>query len=495
MSETNLEKPKTYERRRTVLPVAGKADCVNFNVMVVGETGSGKTTFLRTLVKADEAKATLTDIPVDTLKKTISIQEAGNFILESIAGDVKFILHDTPGYGDFINNQNTINQIFEDLQSRHESWLSVDAHKITNEERLRLDGRIHCCFYFISPHRFKDIDREFITKISDIVPIVPIISKSDQMTMEERAVFLAEVQAALINIANTKEMHIDDLLYDFQEAELFEVDQEGKALPQTIPKIPNVYAVVCEPKYERVYPWGTCSVKNEEHSDFIRLQKLVFEAGLHIKGLRDMTQRKTIDFLDSRAAYVALVETKERELQLEQDKQKGQEQRLIELEARVIQLSSALEDSNFKLQQHNDRSRVEINSLEEQMRIDREARMAAIAEAKTRAEEERKATDALLKTKEELHVANNHIAKLRSERDAEIRKAVAAATPPPLPSSSSPSNSNSSGMSSSMGSSMSSMGSMSHHSISPSGVPAPPPSPPMNSLNKAPMNPSTYVKR
>jgi septin family protein len=46
-----------------------------------------------------------------------------------------------------------------------------------------------------------------------------------------------------------------------------------------LPRIPNVYAVVCDPKYERIYPWGSCEVRNEDHSDFLRLQKLVFEAG------------------------------------------------------------------------------------------------------------------------------------------------------------------------------------------------------------------------
>lgn len=50
-------------------------------------------------MKADEAKATLTEATPDATKKTVNIEEVGNFILESIAGDVKFILFDTPGYG------------------------------------------------------------------------------------------------------------------------------------------------------------------------------------------------------------------------------------------------------------------------------------------------------------------------------------------------------------------------------------------------------------
>jgi septin family protein len=46
------------------------------------------------------------------------------------------------------------------------------------------DSRIHCLFYFIPSHRMKDIDTEFIERLSPIVPIVPIIAKADMMTVE-----------------------------------------------------------------------------------------------------------------------------------------------------------------------------------------------------------------------------------------------------------------------------------------------------------------------
>eukprot|EP00607_Mallomonas_marina_P002455 CAMPEP_0182429104 /NCGR_PEP_ID=MMETSP1167-20130531/25519_1 /TAXON_ID=2988 /ORGANISM="Mallomonas Sp, Strain CCMP3275" /LENGTH=459 /DNA_ID=CAMNT_0024612441 /DNA_START=221 /DNA_END=1600 /DNA_ORIENTATION=+ len=414
--------------------------------MVAGETGAGKTTFLKTLMKAEEAKAPLIELDSDPEKKFLTIQESGNFLLESIAGDVKFVLYDTPGYGDFVNNEDSIRQIFNDLQQRHENWLGIDAHKITNEERLRMDNRIHCCFYFIQSHRFKNIDKEFISKISDIVPIVPIISKADQMTMDERAAYITHVRQCLTEIADGKEMHVDDLVYDFQEAESTYTETSNEmtqgpdgsmvatATTGKLPRLPNTFAVVCDVRYEREYPWGTVEVKNDEHSDFIRLQKLIFEAGLHIKGLRDMTQRKTIDFLESRDVYRAEQEARENELKREEESKVMKERRMGELEQRVRELTAQLDESKTQMKSQVEKSGSAISALEEQVRLEKEAKLAAVAEAKARADDERKLTDSLLKTKEELHVANNHIAKLRSERDAEIRKAVAAATPPPLPS-------------------------------------------------------------
>ena len=68
---------------------------------VVGETGLGKTTFLRTLLRADDAQSTLETF-TGFHPKTVNIQEAGNFTLESVAGDVKFVLFDTPGYGIYL---------------------------------------------------------------------------------------------------------------------------------------------------------------------------------------------------------------------------------------------------------------------------------------------------------------------------------------------------------------------------------------------------------
>ena len=46
---------------------------------------------------------------------------------------------------------------------------------------------------------------------------MPVISKADQMTMEERSIFLNEVHSLLVQVAAEREMHVDDLIYDFQE--------------------------------------------------------------------------------------------------------------------------------------------------------------------------------------------------------------------------------------------------------------------------------------
>ena len=61
----------------------------------------------------------------------------------------------------------------------HQQWRALDAQSMTEAEFLQADDRIHCVFYFLASHRMKDIDREFITQLSPIVPIIPIIGKAD----------------------------------------------------------------------------------------------------------------------------------------------------------------------------------------------------------------------------------------------------------------------------------------------------------------------------
>jgi hypothetical protein len=64
---------------------------------------------------------------------------------------------------------------------------------MSQEDFLLRDERIHCLFYFLSPHSLKEIDKEFLKKVSRIVPIIPIIAKADTLTVLERNFFMKEV--------------------------------------------------------------------------------------------------------------------------------------------------------------------------------------------------------------------------------------------------------------------------------------------------------------
>ena len=47
------------------------------------------------------------------------------------------------------------------------------------------DPRVDVCIYFLSPHRIKPIDIKFITELSALVPLIPVLAKADSMTTKE----------------------------------------------------------------------------------------------------------------------------------------------------------------------------------------------------------------------------------------------------------------------------------------------------------------------
>lgn len=62
------------------------------------------------------------------------------------------------------------------------------------------DTRIHAALYFIAPtgHTLKAIDIVVMKRLSEVVNVVPVIAKSDSLTLEEREVFKQRVRRAFL---------------------------------------------------------------------------------------------------------------------------------------------------------------------------------------------------------------------------------------------------------------------------------------------------------
>ncbi len=63
----------------------------------------------------------------------------------------------------------------------------------------------------------------------------------------------------------------------------------------TLPMVPNIFAVVCamNEEGERAYPWGVVSIQDERFSDFRRLQRLVVESD-NVTEMINVTQQVSI---------------------------------------------------------------------------------------------------------------------------------------------------------------------------------------------------------
>lgn len=78
----------------------GHQEPIRFNLMVVGESGTGKTTFLHALMRKYVPEHSI-DI-ANLNSKTVAITKLGSFELKSdCKATILFQLFDSPGYGDF----------------------------------------------------------------------------------------------------------------------------------------------------------------------------------------------------------------------------------------------------------------------------------------------------------------------------------------------------------------------------------------------------------
>lgn len=84
--------------------------------------------------------------------------------------------------------------IIKYIKDQHSAYLRKEL--TAQRERYIQDTRIHCCLYFINPtgHSLRPVDVIVMKKLSDVVNVVPVIAKSDSLTLEERDRFKAKVR-------------------------------------------------------------------------------------------------------------------------------------------------------------------------------------------------------------------------------------------------------------------------------------------------------------
>ena len=169
----------------------------SFRLTLPGESGLGKSTLVNTLFNTSlyppkERKGPSLDI----IPKTVSIQSISADIEEN-GVRLRLTVVDTPGFGDFVNNDDSWRPIVENIEQRFDAYL--DAENKVNRMNI-VDNRVHACVYFIQPtgHSLKPLDIEVMRRLHTKVNLIPVIAKSDTLTDEEIVAFKARVSPRCI---------------------------------------------------------------------------------------------------------------------------------------------------------------------------------------------------------------------------------------------------------------------------------------------------------
>lgn len=255
-----------------------------FTLMVVGESGLGKSTLINSLFLTDLYPDRQIPSAVENMtKKTVQL-DASTVEIEERGVKLRLTVVDTPGFGDAINNTDSFQQINRYIDEQFERYLRDESG--LNRKNI-IDNRVHCCFYFINPYGrgLKPLDLEVMKQLSNKVSIVPVIAKADCLTQNEitqlKKTVLREIQENGIKVYSLPECDSDED-EDFKK----QVQQLRESMPFAVVGANAMVEIKGKKLRGRQYPWGIVEVENPSHCDFVKLRTMLIT---HMQDLQEVT--------------------------------------------------------------------------------------------------------------------------------------------------------------------------------------------------------------
>lgn len=244
----------------------------HLTLMVVGESGLGKTTLINTLFATELSPPK--DYSRRHMKQLDKLTEVDiiKAELEEKGFKVKLTVIDTPGFGDYVNNRDSWLPITEFVDDQHEMYMRQEQQP---DRRGKVDLRVHACVYFIRPtgHTLKPLDIEIMKRLGTRCNLIPVIAKADTLTQADLARFKQRVQAVIQ--AQGIRIYQPPIETDDEAAA-----EHARLLRNSIPfsiigSTEDVKTLDGRVVKGREYLWGVAEVENEQHCDFRKLRSLL----------------------------------------------------------------------------------------------------------------------------------------------------------------------------------------------------------------------------
>jgi len=206
---------------------------------------------------------------------------------------------DTPGFGDFVNNDKSWLAVIDFIDSQYESVMRQEQQP---HRTSKFDMRVHVCLYFIRPtgHKLKPLDVQVMKQVGSRCNLIPVIGKADTLSRADLDKFKERVRAQI----RENDIQVFELVdEEGLEKELVERNEKmRKAMPF------GIVGSEVDVKLKdgrlvkgREYPWGIVEVENEEHCDFVLLRDLLIRT--HMLDLTTSTEE--IHYDNYRARFLA----------------------------------------------------------------------------------------------------------------------------------------------------------------------------------------------
>ncbi|KDQ57932.1 hypothetical protein JAAARDRAFT_155580 [Jaapia argillacea MUCL 33604] len=244
----------------------------HFTIMVVGESGLGKTTLVNTLFSTELSptknynKRHLKQLDKLTEVEIIKAE------LEEKQFKVKLTVIDTPGFGDYVNNRDSWAPIVDFIDDQHEAYMRQEQQP---ERKEKTDLRVHACLYFVRPtgHTLKPLDIEIMKRLGTRVNLIPVVAKADTLTQNDLHTFKQRIREV---IAAQGIRIYQPLIETDDEAAAEHARMLCDAMPfSIIGSTEDVQTADGRVVKGREYLWGVAEVENEDHCDFKKLRSLV----------------------------------------------------------------------------------------------------------------------------------------------------------------------------------------------------------------------------
>lgn len=293
---------------------------IRFTILLCGASGTGKTSFVNTLLdenlldhkfhgsKRGNIPKTITFTNLSTvnaielqqkfdptrasLEPGISITETSVEIVDEDDSKILLTIINTPGFGDNLNNDVCISELSNFLEQQFDLVLAEET-KVNRNPRFQ-DTRVHLCLYFIEPtgHGLRELDINTMSRISKYVNILPVVSRADSFTPLELQAFKKSIMDDITKF----KIPIFNFKVDEEEEDDADVIAESLYLSNLQPfsiitSDESIQTPSGETKRVRTYPWGVIDVMDAKNSDFPVLKSVVL--GSHLQEFKDITH----DFL------------------------------------------------------------------------------------------------------------------------------------------------------------------------------------------------------